>query len=70
MASGVATDERATAVRRFVRFYARRLAALGDGLAEGGFSPAEARVLTEIATRGGPTAAELARDLEIGRAHV
>jgi DNA-binding MarR family transcriptional regulator/ribosomal protein S18 acetylase RimI-like enzyme len=54
---------RTAAVRRFNRFYTRRIGVLGDGLAETRFNLAESRLLWEFAHRPRFTAAELAREL-------
>jgi DNA-binding MarR family transcriptional regulator/GNAT superfamily N-acetyltransferase len=57
-----ATD-RVQAVRRFTRFYTRRLGVLEEGLLGSELTLAEARVLYELATREAPTAGAIAADL-------
>jgi DNA-binding MarR family transcriptional regulator/GNAT superfamily N-acetyltransferase len=52
-------------VRRFNRFYTRRIGALRDGLLGSEFSLPEARVLYEIAQSEDPTSTQLARELDL-----
>lgn len=51
------------AIRRFNRFYTRRIGLLQEGLLETPFSLTESRLLWEFAHREHTTAAELSRDL-------
>ena len=58
-------DTRVEAVRRFNRFYTRRLGLLQKGYLKSALSLAQIRVLYEISHRDQPTAGEIARDLEL-----
>jgi DNA-binding MarR family transcriptional regulator/GNAT superfamily N-acetyltransferase len=62
--------DRVAAVRRFSRFYSRRLGMLQDAFLHTSFSLAEARVLYELAHREKPTASEVADALGIDRGYV
>jgi DNA-binding MarR family transcriptional regulator/N-acetylglutamate synthase-like GNAT family acetyltransferase len=54
-----------TAIRRFNRFYTRRMGLLEDGLLRSPFSLTEVRVLFELAHRTRPTASELCQVLSL-----
>lgn len=58
-------DDRVDAVRRFNRFYTRRIGALGEGHLDTPFSLTEARVVYELAQRETATATELGQELAL-----
>src|SRR5919106_5023266 len=53
------------AVRRFSRFYTRRIGVLHEGLLDSPFTLTEGRVVYELAHHETTTAAELARELDL-----
>ena len=59
------TESRVAAMRRFSRFYTRRLGVLDDRFLGSPFSLAEARVLYELAQRDRPTATEIGASLDL-----
>ena len=63
-------DTRVAAVRRFSRFYTRRLGVLQDSFLQTSYSLAEARVLYELAHRRKPTATEIADALGLDRGYL
>ncbi len=63
-------EDRVAAVRRFSRFYTRRLGILQDSFLQTSYSLAEARVLYELAHRVKPTATEVADALGLDRGYL
>ena len=61
----IAPESPTAAIRRFNRFYTRRIGVLHEKLAATRFSLTESRLLWELAQRGRATGAELARDLDL-----
>jgi len=59
------TERRVAAMRRFSRFYTRRIGVLQDRFLQSPFGLAEARVLYELTQRDRPTATELAACLDL-----
>jgi DNA-binding MarR family transcriptional regulator/GNAT superfamily N-acetyltransferase len=58
-------DQRVAAVRRFNRFYTRRIGVLQEGLLHTPFTLTESRLLWELAHRTSATASELATALDL-----
>jgi DNA-binding MarR family transcriptional regulator/GNAT superfamily N-acetyltransferase len=65
MATEAEIEQAVATVRRFNRFYTRQIGLLHEGFLGSPFSLTEGRVLYELAHRDTPTAAQLARDLDL-----
>jgi DNA-binding MarR family transcriptional regulator/N-acetylglutamate synthase-like GNAT family acetyltransferase len=63
--AGMDFEERVRVVRRFNRFYTKRLGLLQQGMVGSPFSLAEGRVLYELAHRHQPTASDLLKELDL-----
>jgi DNA-binding MarR family transcriptional regulator/GNAT superfamily N-acetyltransferase len=63
-------NERASAVRRFNRFYTPIVGLLNEAYLDSPFSVAQVRVLYELAHRARATAVDLARDLALDQAYL
>jgi DNA-binding MarR family transcriptional regulator/GNAT superfamily N-acetyltransferase len=61
--SGDEVEAKVDEVRRFNRFFTRRIGVLREGLLHTPYSLTEARILLEIAHRDAPTASDLSREL-------
>ncbi|MEP7099589.1 MAG: helix-turn-helix domain-containing protein, partial [Burkholderiales bacterium] len=58
-------DAQIETIRRFNRFYTRRIGVLHEGLLDTKFSLTESRLLWELAHADGLTATDLTRTLEL-----
>lgn len=65
-----AFEQRVAAVRRFTRFYTRRIGLLEEGLLQSPFSLTQARVLYELAQQREATATALAAGLDIDHGYL
>jgi len=63
--AGGSFEQRVAAVRRFNRFYTRKIGVLHEGFLGSPFPLAQVRVLYELAHRTRPTAAELSKELAL-----
>src|SRR5262245_343892 len=63
--SSMASEPRIAAVRRFNRFYTRKIGVLDEGMLDSDFNLVEVRVLYELAHRDRPTMASIREDLGV-----
>jgi DNA-binding MarR family transcriptional regulator len=56
-------DDKIDQVRKFNRFFTRKIGALREGLLHSSYSLTEVRILFEIANSAAPTATKLSREL-------
>src|ERR1700737_3908365 len=63
-------EDRIAGVRRFSRFYTRRIGVLHEGLLGSPLSLTEGRVIWELAQRAQATASELAAELALDTGHL
>jgi DNA-binding MarR family transcriptional regulator/GNAT superfamily N-acetyltransferase len=70
MASHPTAADRIEAVRRFNRFYTKKIGVMREGLLNTRFSLAEARVLYELANTEQPTASAIAAELGLDRGYL
>ena len=70
MSANAIAQPQIEAVRRFNRFYTRRIGVLQEGLLDSPWSLTEVRVMYEVAHRPGVAAAELATDLGLDRGYL
>lgn len=63
-------DDVVAGIRRFSRFYTRRIGVLNEAFLDSPFTLPEGRLVYEIAQRDETTASDLVRDLELDRGYV
>src|ERR1044071_1657661 len=70
MAKSAAANARIDAVRRFNRFYTRRIGALRKGYLDSPFSLPQARVLYELYSRNDATGSDIAAALDLDQGYL